>query len=407
MNGPFLRLFFFLVPGLSVFSSNALVPLVGGVAVVTAAIQFYETRQLPRLSKLQLALLGSFFGWVIVSSVWAINPENSFQLSLRLLALTLGGLLLITAVEVQSAAVQKQYAKALLWGCILGAVLLLVESNLSAPLTKLAKGKALDEAMNLSRFNRGASFLGIACWALFAIYRAHLPRLLRVILPVLPVGVLYFAPSESSLLAVSLGGLWYLMFYLKPRLGFRLLPVLMITSILLMPWIVQKIEPLYGPESSQSIPFSAKHRFFIWDFVGAQIVDNPLIGYGFDSARDYPNNGVENYVHHQADGTTRAIGGRIVSLHPHNFALQIWLELGVIGVLLVCLIIWLLFAQLKKKGLDEDPAIQAMLVSLFIVALLGYGIWQNRWFVMFFIFATLVSLVETAKQAEKNKQVDS
>ncbi|MCZ4279331.1 O-antigen ligase family protein [Kiloniella laminariae] len=401
MNGPFLRLFFFLIPSLSVFSSNALVPLVGIVAVATTAIHFYETRELPRLSRLQLALLIGFFGWVGLSTVWAINPENSFLLSLRLLALTLGGLLLISAVEKQSAAVKKQYAKALLWGCILGAVLLLVESNLSAPLTKLAKGKTLDEAMNLSRFNRGASFLGIACWALFAIYSSSLPRLLRGILPLLPIGVLYFAPSESSLLAVILGGIWYLMFFLKPRLGFWLLPVLMTGSILLMPLIVQKVEPLYGPESSQSIPFSAKHRFFIWDFVGSQIIDHPLIGSGFDSARDYPNNGVENYVHTRPDGTTRALGGRIISLHPHNFALQVWLELGVIGVLLVCLIIWTLFVQLKKKGLDDDPAIQAMMVSLFIIALLGYGIWQNRWFVMFFIFAALVPLVTAAKQADK------
>mgnify|MGYP000313930873 CR=1 FL=1 len=407
MNSHLLRLFFFVVPTISVFSSNALVPLVAVVGVLSAAINYYENRQLPKFSKLQLGLLVAFFGWITITTIWTINPLNALKLDLRLLALTLCGLLLVSSVEAQSVETRQMIAKALFIGCVFGAGLLLIESNFNAPITKFVKGKPLDAAMNLSRFNRGATFLGISAWALFAIYGQRLALRGRLLLPVIPLTLLYFAPSESSLFAVLLGTVWYLVFYGLPKTGFKVLPLLMIVAILVMPLVAKVAAPLHGPESSHSIPFSAKHRFFIWEFVGDQIIDNPVQGWGFDSARDYPNKGVENYVHVGANGNEREIGGRIISLHPHNFSLQVWLELGAVGAILVSLIIWNFFGYLKKNKLTADAAIQAMMVSTFIIALLGYGVWQNRWYVMFFIFAAMIPLVRIEQEIHsEHKEAD-
>ncbi|MEH6630839.1 MAG: O-antigen ligase family protein [Halopseudomonas aestusnigri] len=401
MNSHLLRLFFFVVPTISVFSSNALVPVVAFVGLLSAVINYYESRQLPKFSKLQLGLLVAFFGWITISTFWTISPLNALKLDFRLFALTLCGLLLISSVETQSEHTHRTLAKALLIGSALAVIFLLVESTLDAPITKMVKGKPLDAAMNLSRFNRGATFLGITAWALFAIYGMRLSLFLRLLLPVVSLAILYFAPSESTLFAVLLGSIWYLFFFALPRFGFKLLPVLLIASILVMPLVTRVTALLHGPESSQSIPFSAKHRFFIWKFVGDQIVENPILGWGFDAARDYPNKGVENYIHVDGNGNERAIDGRIISLHPHNFSLQVWLELGAIGAVLVSLIIWTLFGYLKRNNLAEDVAMQAMAVSTFVIALLGYGIWQNRWYVMFFIFASMIPLVRSCTQAGK------
>ncbi|MFD2206305.1 O-antigen ligase family protein [Kiloniella antarctica] len=404
MNSHLLRLFFFAVPTISVFSSNALVPVVAFVGVATAVITYFKDKKMPKFSKLQLGLLVAVFGWITISTFWTINPLNALKLDLRLFALTLCGLLLISSVESQSVHTHRALAKALLIGCVLAALFLLVESTLSAPITKLIKGKSLDYGMNLSRFNRGATFLGITAWALFSIYGTRLSLFLKLLLPVVPLVVLFFAPSESTLFAVLLGSIWYLLFFAMPRFGFKLLPVLLVASVLVMPLVAKFAAPLHGPESSQSIPFSAKHRFFIWEFVGTQIFENPIVGWGFDAARDYPNKGVENYVHVDGNDKERALGGRIISLHPHNFSLQVWLELGGIGAVLVSLIIWNLFGYLKRNGLGEDAAIQAMVVSTFIIALLGYGIWQNRWYVMFFVFASMVPLVRSCTQVDKRNK---
>lgn len=406
MNSHLLRLFFFAVPIVSVFSSNALVPLVVLVGVLTAILSYSERKTLPSFTRKQLCLLGTFFGWISIASLWSINPIEALKLDLRLVGVTIAGLLLLNAVEAQDQETKRSIAKALLIGVILASMFLLVESLLNAPITKTLKGKELDAAMNLSRFNRGASFLGISLWVVFAIYSKKLSLVWKFLFPILPVALLYFAPSESSLLAVVLAATWYLVFFVFPNVGFRVLPVFMIISVLSMPLVTRYVEPLYDAESSQSIPFSAKHRFFIWDFVSSQILENPIRGWGFDSARDYPNNGIENYVHVDAKGNERALDGRIISLHPHNFALQVWLELGLIGAVLVSVIIWMVFGYLKSRQLSGRVEIQAMLVSTFTVALLGYGIWQNRWFVMFFIFAAMIPLIQQQEHQDNIGEVD-
>ncbi|WP_299375045.1 O-antigen ligase family protein, partial [uncultured Kiloniella sp.] len=285
MNSHLLRLFFFAVPIVSIFSSNALVPLVSLVGVLTAILGYSENRTLPSFTKRQLCLAGGFFAWVSLASLWSINPLEALKLDVRLIGVTITGLLLLNAVEAQSLETKQRIAKALLIGLILAGLLLVIESTLNAPITKTIKGKDLDAAMNLSRFNRGASFLGISLWVVVALYAKKLSFVWRVVFPVLPLGLLYFAPSESSLLAVVLATVWYFIFYLCPKVGFKVLPVVMIVSVLAMPFATRFVEPLYDAQSSQSIPFSAKHRFFIWDYVSSQILDNPLRGWGFDSAR--------------------------------------------------------------------------------------------------------------------------
>ncbi|WP_162200157.1 O-antigen ligase family protein [Kiloniella spongiae] len=376
------------------------------VGVLTAIFSYLENNIFPSFTGKQICLFSAFFGWISIASLWSINPIEALKLDLRLVGVTIAGLLLLNAVEAQGQETKRRIAKALLVGVILACIFLLVESLLNAPITKTIKGKELDATMNLSRFNRGASFLGISLWLVFVIYSKKFSFIWKLLFPILPLALLYFAPSESSLLAVVLAAVWYLAFCTFPKVGFRVLPVVLIISVLSMPLVTRYVEPLYDAQSSQSIPFSAKHRFFIWDFVSSQILENPIRGWGFDSARDYPNNGVENYVHVNAKGDQRALEGRIISLHPHNFALQVWLELGLIGAILVSIIIWMVFGYLKSRQLAERIEIQAMLVSTFIVALLGYGIWQNRWFVMFFIFAAMLPLIQKKEDKEIIGEVD-
>ncbi|WP_421783679.1 O-antigen ligase family protein [Kiloniella litopenaei] len=376
------------------------------VAAILLILRGIETKSLPSFTRTQIIIFSLFFGWVTISTLWTISPFTAFKLDLRLIALTISGLVLVNGVTDLDKENRKRMANAVLLGLALASIFLSIEVFYQAPITKVFKGKALDAWVDPSRFNRGATFIGISLWLLCAIFREKLSLFFKLLFPIVPIALLYFAPSESSLVAVILAAIWYLFFFKFPKLGFQILPVIMIVSVLVMPFATRYVEPLYDEESSHSIPFSAKHRFFIWDFVSSQILKNPVIGWGFDSARDYSNNGVENYVNIEPNGNVRAVGGRIISLHPHNFALQVWLELGLIGAILISVIIWSVFGYLKSRQLSERIEIQAMLVSTFIIALLGYGIWQNRWFVMFFIFAAMIPLIQPKQDQEIIDEVD-
>jgi hypothetical protein len=61
----------------------------------------------------------------------------------------------------------------------------------------------------------------------------------------------------------------------------------------------------------------------IWSFVGERIAKRPLLCWGLDASRAIPGGKEE-----VRPGLSR------LPLHPHNAALQLWLELGIPGALL-------------------------------------------------------------------------
>jgi len=104
-------------------------------------------------------------------------------------------------------------------------------------------------------------------------------------------------------------------------------------------------------------------------------LERPVIGYGMNSART------------MSDKTTRIRDdirgdyGERLPLHPHNFALQIWLELGAVGALLFTAAFVFLFWHLTNLTVSKREAV--IFVGQFVIsgALLSssFGIWQS-WF---------------------------
>jgi O-antigen ligase len=67
----------------------------------------------------------------------------------------------------------------------------------------------------------------------------------------------------------------------------------------------------------------------------------------------------------------------LLPLHPHNGALQLWLELGLPGAVLGGLLALLLGYAAGRAG---RPAIAAaMLASGAVTAMLSFGLWQEWW----------------------------
>src|SRR6185436_143672 len=96
----------------------------------------------------------------------------------------------------------------------------------------------------------------------------------------------------------------------------------------------------FAPVLDEMVPFdrlmpevaglrsSVAHRLCIWQFVGARIAEKPLLGWGLDSSRSIPGGEVECVDE-----------GPSISLHPHDAALQVWLELGIVGAFALAAVI--------------------------------------------------------------------
>lgn len=105
------------------------------------------------------------------------------------------------------------------------------------------------------------------------------------------------------------------------------------------------------------------YRVEIWSRVFELIGARPWIGYGFDSAR------------------LVAQGPGVTFLHPHNGLLQVWLELGAVGVAL--LLGWAAAALWSYLKAPRDPrslaTCAATITAMSVFWLVSFGIWQGWW----------------------------
>src|SRR3546814_3641058 len=84
--------------------------------------------------------------------------------------------------------------------------------------------------------------------------------------------------------------------------------------------------------NAEYLPLSWQHRIEIWRFAAEKAAERPLTGWGFDATR------VLGRI-----AESEVFSGRTLALHPHNLSLQVWLELGGVGALLVVGIGFFLF----------------------------------------------------------------
>ncbi|WP_409433359.1 O-antigen ligase family protein [Litorimonas sp. RW-G-Af-16] len=136
--------------------------------------------------------------------------------------------------------------------------------------------------------------------------------------------------------------------------------------------------PLFGIVSQQvlkmdglTLPASWDHRFHMWAYCWEQIQTAPLWGHGFDASRAMQDTYLAKTGQEMA----------LLSLHPHNAGLQIWLETGLVGVLLFCSTVLALWRP-AHRYVSTKPRAAALCGWLAATAIIGattLGVWQFWW----------------------------
>jgi exopolysaccharide production protein ExoQ len=65
--------------------------------------------------------------------------------------------------------------------------------------------------------------------------------------------------------------------------------------------------------------------------------------------------------------------------HPHNAALQIWVELGAVGAALAFLVFAFLLRSIARLDAGAAAPRLALVAGAGMVALVGHGAWQGWW----------------------------
>jgi O-antigen ligase len=363
----------FAAPFVAVLQSKAMAPLALVPMAITLALG-WRAGWRPNLPQSPVLLLGLLLmAWGAVTSLWAPEPGRG-----AMLALTMAAMMLLA----HGAAAAAQGPRLLPWigfGLVLGLAAAFADWQSGNALRAAVRGlKEVPEALMFG-LKPAASLMALLLPIGFAL---PWPWFARAVLLLAGGAVLISLPGETARLA-TIAGLGAALFSLAaPRLGPRLVGAVVALAVLVMPLLVGFIPKI----PSANLPPSAVHRLVIWDFAATRIAEKPLAGWGMEASRALPGGRARPdaatldrlNITNPAQREFLALAHvEVMPLHPHNGALQLWLELGGIGALIGAALILLLgFAASRSAA----PAVGAgMLASAAVTGMLSFGLWQAWW----------------------------
>jgi exopolysaccharide production protein ExoQ len=401
-NGHVLGAVAFLALPACVFSVPFIAPLTMAAALAALLLGPIRERRWPDPPREIAVLMALIVLYGLLSACWAVEPRQSLILAGRLAGIFAAGLLLLDAAQRLRPDERAWFERAFLAGFLLGALLILVESATDARLIAALREAPWVEAIIgkerplyfAAYFSREASLASLLVWPAAAILRRRFGWIWALGLAALTLVLVLIANSETARIAYF-GGL--LLFFLAlgwpralaPILGMLLCLALLAAPLLLRPavigWTTEQAIVPYAKESSLA------HRVAIWSFVTGKIAERPLLGWGLDSSRAIPGGHAEYNAHSE-----------ILPLHPHDMALQIWLELGLPGAFLG---VALLLAVTRRASLlAERPAAAAFALAALGTAAIngasGYDLWHPWW--LCFLWLTATFLVAALGEDEKH-----
>ena len=266
----------------------------------------------------------------------------------------------------------------LAWGTTLLALVLLAEAVTGAALYRALRDAMQDPIRpDLGRKNVAQGLFILALfWPAASVAAARVagagwlaaPMALSLVVASWLLG--YDAPVMAFVAAATAGGaVW-----LWPRNAPRVLGAGAAVYFLAMPAVMWAIKATGRFEEFKAdVPLSWSQRLGYWGHASAWIGDHPLRGWGLEASRMFSPG---------------------IRLHPHDAALQIWLELGLIGAVAAAAFWAGLFVRLSRPARDPAAAAGAAGGAAYLVfAAVSFGVWQEWWLALGGLTAAAVTLV--------------
>jgi O-antigen ligase len=140
-------------------------------------------------------------------------------------------------------------------------------------------------------------------------------------------------------------------------------------SFVVTPLILPPIASSLPERLIAMLPLSWEARLSIWEFAGTQLSESPWLGRGLDASR-----AIDEVT------TMRGLEHQLLPLHPHNAPIQVWLETGAFGSILLAFTLVMLggrIAGARYLSRLQAAAIAWVAVSYFCFIFFSYGVWQE------------------------------
>lgn len=375
----------FLAPILPVFLLKSMAPIFIATGILAGIAWCVENKRLPVNNAMFTALLGAFLLWCGLSITWSINAQESTEKFLKLLLFfiplwTLTGILpYFTKVQCL------RVVRYLTFGLVAGVLLYLFES-VSGFLVfySLYDGvKTYDAIQNKTLYMFFLMMVPAVyyCWT----RREEKYFILAGGFLLIAVPVLIWASSNKSMQTVlqlmAMGAI--ALFLLPLMLTRKVILALMLITCLTAPFFAQSLRQVDGI-MEMDLANTFKSRVEIWDMTARRAMEKPLFGWGIKSSPYMPNRGEMSVLYMEPT--------EISHLHPHNGVLQIWFELGLVGIILLMGVIMYLMRSIERiRHRGVQSVVLFVMTTGFLYILPSFGIWQT-WFMATLAMAACIMI---------------
>ncbi|MFP6747017.1 MAG: O-antigen ligase family protein, partial [Alphaproteobacteria bacterium] len=197
--------------------------------------------------------------------------------------------------------------------------------------------------------------------------------------------VILLTDSDSVILGHGVGAAVFALSLALPRIMPWVMGAVVATGVVMAPMIPDRLPDPFqkGPHLSWLTP-SAALRLIIWRTAAKHIKEKPVLGGGFDTARGLYSKKDRVYYKFPDEIVGRPWGPvkyEPIPLHPHNGILQVWLELGAVGAVILLVLLLSVVRGIQRlvgDRVNKAAALAAMTTGLTIGSI-SFGVWQSWW----------------------------
>lgn len=325
----------------------------------------------PLLSHNVIVVLGAFLAYAGLSMFWSDSP-TALKMTFNLYFVA--GCAGITAVAVRyvNPAILNEVLHGIMLGFPIVLALFTINNAYDFPVQRWFGETALTSSILESNIpKRSDNLFALFMWPIGLWLWKHDKKRVSLLFILSVTACALFFTSHTAMLAI-MGGLFVLVASLiKVRIGqavgFILLPLALFIGLL------GGIYALNMPQAVQAkLNASGIERLYIWDYTAKQVAANLPFGIGIDGSRviddiNKNNNDIKNPSNDP------------LPQHPHNVFLQVWLELGIPGALLLACLGYMMWVRARSVIFPLQPFVWAYITTAVITLGIAYGAWQAWW----------------------------
>jgi len=326
----------------------------------------------------------AFLALVIVGATWSVS-ERAAATAAEIGYVALGASVIgrfMTTVEVEEI---HRITRLFLIGMGIGFAIWVFDLTFDHPVHRRLDKIPVDEQVLKSNIpKRTAGALSLLIWPLLALaFRERRLRAPAIVLYLVLLASTEVVSGRSALFGLLAGAGVLAAGLYRPTLTRRGLTIALTAAFLGMLPVTHVLINHTDLMSEERLFSSARHRIEIWGRAANRVPDAPLLGHGIDAARTMPP---------RAGETSRfdTLTDHLFPLHPHNAFLEVWLELGALGVALSLGLIFRLSAAIGRLPPRLIPFATAQLAAASVLGGVAYGIWQAWWMSSFLAGALMI-----------------